>query len=76
MGGFNLLLHRPPLLLLTTMAAALAFFGWPLLSLLPALSDRVLRRRDGLLVADGRGGRRGAARGAGGGVVRRQWRRR
>jgi MFS family permease len=43
LGGFTLLVRRPPLLLLTTMAAALAFFGWPLLSLLPALSDRVLR---------------------------------
>ena len=41
-GGFGLLLRRPALLLLVVMAAALAFFGWPLLSLLPALSDRVL----------------------------------
>ncbi|MFQ3592786.1 MAG: MFS transporter, partial [Gemmataceae bacterium] len=36
------LLHRPRLLLLLMMAAGMAFFGWPLLSLLPALADRRL----------------------------------
>jgi predicted MFS family arabinose efflux permease len=40
--GFTYLARRPRLVLLLVMAAALAFFNWPLLSLVPAFSKRVL----------------------------------
>lgn len=42
-GALGYLLARPRLLLLLAMAGAMAFFGWPLLSLLPALADQRLQ---------------------------------
>lgn len=41
-GTLSYLLARPQLLVLLAMAAGMAFFGWPLVSLLPALADRRL----------------------------------
>lgn len=41
-GGFRHLARRRDLLLLIGLAGAMAFFGWPLLSLLPAVADRQL----------------------------------
>src|SRR5262245_32934830 len=41
-GGFAHLAERPPLVLLLVLAGAVAFFGWPVLSLLPAVADRRL----------------------------------
>ena len=41
-SGFRHLARRPALLLMLVLAGAMAFFGWPVLSLLPALSDVVL----------------------------------
>jgi len=42
-GTLGFLVQRPRLLLLLGMAAGMAFFAWPLLSLLPALADRRLQ---------------------------------
>jgi Transmembrane secretion effector len=41
-GGFRHLAAHPRLLLLLALAGAMAFFGWPVLALLPALSDQSL----------------------------------
>ena len=41
-GGFRHLAARPGLLLLLALAGTMAFFGWPVLALLPALSDQSL----------------------------------
>ena len=41
-GGFRHLAGHPGLLLLLALAGAMAFFGWPVLALLPALSDQSL----------------------------------
>jgi MFS family permease len=41
--SFRYLAQRRGLVLLVVLAGAIAFFGWPLLSLLPALSDEYLR---------------------------------
>ena len=41
-GGFRHLAGHPGLLLLLALAGAMAFFGWPVLALLPALADQTL----------------------------------
>jgi MFS family permease len=41
-GGFRHLAGHPGLLLLLALAGSMAFFGWPVLALLPALSDQSL----------------------------------
>jgi MFS family permease len=63
-GGFAYLRQRPRLVLLLILAGAMAFFGWPMLSLLPAVSDKQLGQGpDGyfaLLIAVGMGALLGA----------------
>ncbi len=41
-SGFRHLARRPAMLLLLVLAGSMAFFGWPVLALLPALSDQSL----------------------------------
>jgi MFS family permease len=63
-GGFAYLWQRPRLVLLLILAGAMSFFGWPVLSLLPAVSDQQLGQGpDGyfsLLIALGSGAFLGA----------------
>src|SRR5262249_37714212 len=63
-GGFTYLARRPQLVLLLVLAGALSFFGWPVMSLLPAVSDAQLASGpDGycsLLIAIGAGALLGA----------------
>ncbi len=46
LDSFRYLAGRPFLVLLVLLAGALAFFGWPLLALLPALADQHLHAGD------------------------------
>jgi MFS family permease len=46
-GGFRYLAGRPELVLLLVLTGALSLFGWPVLSLLPALADQHLHRSEG-----------------------------
>jgi predicted MFS family arabinose efflux permease len=41
-GGFQILRSRPRMLMLVLLAGGVAISGWPLLSLLPAYTDRIL----------------------------------
>src|SRR5262249_11688888 len=41
-SAFHFLARRPALLLLVAMTGAMAFFGWPVLALLPALAENHL----------------------------------
>jgi MFS family permease len=45
--GFRYLAGRPRLLLLLALSACMSFFGWPILSLLPAVADRRLGESTG-----------------------------
>jgi MFS family permease len=47
-GGLRFLRARPWLLGLVLLSGAISFFGWPVLSLLPALADRELHSGPGL----------------------------
>jgi MFS family permease len=64
LSGFAYVARRPQLVLLLVLAGALSFFGWPVMSLLPAVSDKQLGRGpDGyfsLLIAVGAGALLGA----------------
>jgi MFS family permease len=46
-AGFRYLAGRPGLVLLLVLTGALSLFGWPALSLLPALADQHLHRSEG-----------------------------
>jgi MFS family permease len=46
-AGFRYLAGRPALVLLLVLTGALSLFGWPVLSLLPALADQHLHRSEG-----------------------------
>jgi predicted MFS family arabinose efflux permease len=46
-GAFQFLARQPALVLLLVLAGVMAFFGWPLLSLLPALSAQQLGTGEG-----------------------------
>jgi MFS family permease len=46
-AGFHYVAGRPVLLLLLVLTGALSLFGWPVLSLLPALADQHLHRSEG-----------------------------
>ena len=46
-AGFHYVAGRPALLLLLVLTGALSLFGWPVLSLLPALADQHLHRSEG-----------------------------
>jgi MFS family permease len=46
-AGFRYLAGRPELVLLLVLTGALSLFGWPVLSLLPALADRHLHAGEG-----------------------------